>query len=111
MQLFASPTRVSLLDVVEGIGHHNPAGEASGETSQDGKEPNGEDIGETGTVGMPERGAEHDWLAAASGIAEETAVSKARKSYDIIFIVCPMFLSYLHSVSKRKTAFVFGQGS
>lgn len=68
--------RVSLLDVMEGMGHHNAAlqtgrnaSEAAGRESYDER---ADQVIISGTVGSGER---DEWLSTASYFAEETAVS------------------------------------
>lgn len=67
-------SRLSLLEVVEGIGLHNTGRrQGSEEASEEGEE----DIaGDTGEAGLPGTSGEEGWLLTASGIAEEAAVSQ-----------------------------------
>lgn len=65
--------RLSLLEVVEGIGQHSTGRQGGGEASEDGEEDN---FGAAGEAGAPGTSGEGCWLTMASGIAEEAAVSQ-----------------------------------
>lgn len=65
--------RLSLLEVVEGIGQHSTGRQGGSEASEDGEEEN---LGDAGEAGAPGTSGEGCWLTMASSIAEEAAVSQ-----------------------------------
>lgn len=71
--------RVSLLDVIEGMGHHNAVLPIYRDASSEEREAYDERTDERIVSGTVESGEGDEWLSSASNIAEETAVGKTKK--------------------------------
>ena len=79
--------RLSLLEVVEGVGQHHARRQRRGESSGDGEE---EPVGSTREARPPGTSGEECWLSMVSRMAEEAAVShgsRVRPSLRGIFLI------------------------